>query len=75
MYNVLIMYIHALVDLYGLLFFLRVEPYVADAWWKKLLWRPFAEGNWAPMLKACCKLLWRNSKVDVADEVRVLLHK
>lgn len=57
-------------DLYGLLFFLRVEPYVADAWWKKLLWQPFLEGNWAPMLKACSKLLWRNSKQDVAEEVK-----
>ncbi|XP_065889670.1 E3 ubiquitin-protein ligase SHPRH-like isoform X2 [Dysidea avara] len=61
-------------DLYGLLFFLRVEPYVADAWWKKLLWRPFLEGNWAPMLKTCSKLLWRNSKRDVADELRLPPH-
>ena len=44
---------------------------MVNAWWRKLLWQPFAEGNWAPMLKACCKLLWRNSKRDVADEVRV----
>ena len=58
------------VDLYGLLFFLRVEPYVAEIWWKSLLWKPFAEGNWTPMLRTCSKLLWRNSKLDVAEEVR-----
>lgn len=47
---------------------------MVDGWWKKLLWKPFAEGNWAPMLKVCCKLIWRNSKLDVADEVGVLLY-
>ena len=47
-----------------------MEPYVSEGWWKALLWKPFAEGNWAPMLKACSKLLWRNSKLDVAEEVR-----
>ena len=61
------------VDLYGLLFFLRVEPYVAEIWWKLLLWKPFAEGNWTPMLRTCSKLLWRNSKLDVAEEVRCLM--
>ena len=60
-------------DLYGLLFFLRVEPYVAEIWWKLLLWKPFAEGNWTPMLRTCSKLLWRNSKLDVAEEVRGLV--
>ena len=47
-----------------------MEPYVSEGWWKTLLWKPFAEeGNWAPMLRACSKLFWRNSKLDVAEEV------
>ena len=68
--QVLLSFVINFADLYGLLFFLRVEPYVSEGWWKTLLWKPFAEGNWAPMLKACSKLLWRNSKLDVAEEVR-----
>lgn len=46
---------------------------MCEGWWKTLLWKPFAEGNWAPLLKSCGKLLWRNSKLDVAEEVIMLI--
>ncbi len=56
-------------DLYGLVLFLGVDPFSEFGWYKRLIWQPFLRGQEEPMLSLFARLMWRNSKADVADEV------
>ncbi len=59
-----------LLDLYGLLFFLGVDPYLDYKSYNQLLWTPFLNGEKSLMVKVFSDIMWRNSKCDVAEEVR-----
>lgn len=56
-------------DLFGLLLFLKVDPYSIQQWFQKLLWRPLVAGSDLPMLSLFSRIMWRNSKANVAAEV------
>lgn len=67
-------------DLYGLIAFLRVEPYSTKSWWNKLIQNPLETGeNYESALRRLINLLkpsvgglmWRSSKLDVADELNL----
>ena len=59
-----------LLDLYGLVLFLGVEPYSLLPWYNQLVWKPFLDGRESVMVSLFSKILWRSSKADVAKEVR-----
>ena len=59
-----------LLDLYGLVLFLGVEPYSLLPWYNQLVWKPFLEGRESVMVSLFSKIMWRSSKADVAKEVR-----
>ena len=61
---------HSHTDLYGLVVFLGVDPYSQLFWFNRLVWHPFMLGREGPMISLFSKLMWRNSKADVADEVQ-----
>ena len=61
---------YILLDLYGLVLFLGVEPYSLLPWYNQLVWKPFLEGRESVMVSLFSKILWRSSKADVAKEVR-----
>jgi len=60
-----------LTDLYGLVVFLGVDPYSQLFWFNRLVWYPFTLGREGPMVSLFSKLMWRNSKADVADELQL----
>lgn len=39
-------------------------------WFQRLVWKPFLEGRESAMISLFSKIMWRSSKVDVAEEVR-----
>ena len=49
--------------------FLRLDPYNIQKWYRELLWQPFLNGVDFPILSLFSKIMWRNSKEDVASEV------
>ena len=59
----------SVVDLYGLLLFLGVEPYWVQAWWSRLLYTPYCHGNREPLHQLLSQVLWRTAKKDVLDQV------
>ena len=59
-----------IIDLYGLVLFLGVEPYSLLPWYNQLVWKPFLEGRESAMVSLFSKIMWRSSKADVAKEVR-----
>ncbi|VDN35390.1 unnamed protein product [Gongylonema pulchrum] len=65
--------LHALLktitDLYGLLRFLHVEPYSNECWWRNDLMAEYWRGNSEPLKRIFSKLMWRNTKETVADQV------
>ena len=46
-----------------------MEPYSQLGWFSRLVWHPFTFGREEPMVSLFSRLMWRNSKADVADEV------
>lgn len=56
-------------DLYGLVLFLGVDPYWVKYWWDQLLYRPYRQGNTGPLYNVIGQLLWRSAKKDVIDQV------
>ena len=59
-------------DLYGLVYFLDHAPYCVRQWYDQLAWQPYLRGDHTPILELFAKLMWRNTKEDVADEVASL---
>jgi len=57
------------VDLYGLVLFLNIDPYLWAAWFNKLVWEPYISGNPTPIVDLFSRVMWRNCKEDVASEV------
>ncbi|XP_019848691.1 PREDICTED: E3 ubiquitin-protein ligase SHPRH-like isoform X2 [Amphimedon queenslandica] len=56
-------------DLYGLVNFLDYRPYSVNHWWNKLILLPYCKGDPRPIVALFSKMMWRNSKEDVADEL------
>ena len=69
----LLLYLCLLVDLFGLVYFLGYRPWSYQRWWEELVWKPYGQGNPRPMVALFARLMWRNSKEDVADEVRLII--
>ncbi|GAQ81004.1 hypothetical protein KFL_000680200 [Klebsormidium nitens] len=59
-------------DLYGLLKFLRADPFDSRFWWNRAFQGPYEAGHVAAKRRAHVflrALMWRNSKADVQDEI------
>lgn len=59
----------ALLDIYGLLLFLGVDPYCHQKWWKTLLYEPYTNGQKQALYDILAKIMWRSAKKDVIHEV------
>ncbi|KAK7891604.1 hypothetical protein WMY93_023567 [Mugilogobius chulae] len=58
-------------DLYGLVLFLRLDPFWVKRWWDQLLYRPYRRGNTAPLYSVISQVLWRSAKKDVIDQIQI----
>ena len=61
----------SLIDFYGLMVFLGIDPYNVEQWWKRVLCVPYALGDKAPLEKALSRVLWRTAKADVIDQIDI----
>ncbi|KAK7903925.1 hypothetical protein WMY93_016532 [Mugilogobius chulae] len=62
-----------LLDLYGLVLFLRLDPFWVKRWWDQLLYRPYRRGNTAPLYSVISQVLWRSAKKGRHRPVRTQL--
>ena len=58
-------------DLHGLFSFIREDPYCEKRWFDELLFRPFINNNPLTMAKEVSKVLWRNTKEHVKDQIQI----
>ncbi|KAG9149766.1 hypothetical protein Leryth_021853 [Lithospermum erythrorhizon] len=61
-------------DLYGLLKFLKASPFDTYRWWSEVIRIPYESGDDGAMCfshKLFKQLMWRSSKVNVADELQI----
>lgn len=58
-----------ILDTYGLLLFLGVQPYNHFTWFKRALFDHYENGNCLPLFDLMSRLMWRSCKVDVLDEI------
>lgn len=58
-------------ELYYLVEWLGVEPFVEKSIWDNLLYQPYLNGNKNPLYSVVSKIFWRSSKEDVADELKL----
>eukprot|EP01117_Protostelium_nocturnum_P016721 TRINITY_DN6684_c0_g1_i4.p1 TRINITY_DN6684_c0_g1~~TRINITY_DN6684_c0_g1_i4.p1 ORF type:complete len:1574 (+),score=500.65 TRINITY_DN6684_c0_g1_i4:183-4904(+) len=61
-------------DLYGLLFFLEVRPFSERFWWNSVIQVPLLNGSERSkelLYSLCKKIMWRNSKKNVEDELEL----
>ena len=58
-------------DMYGLLLFLQLDPYLVETWWKLAVYEPYCHGDNGPVLSVLKKILWRTCKKDVLDQIDI----
>ncbi|XP_049765054.1 E3 ubiquitin-protein ligase SHPRH [Schistocerca cancellata] len=58
-------------DLFGLLQFLEVEPFTVLSNWMYALYKPYCLGDYEPLHKLMCKIMWRTMKWDVLTQLGV----
>jgi E3 ubiquitin-protein ligase SHPRH len=61
-------------DLYGLMVFLQRTPFDNRFWWSRVVQQPYYRGDLEAQQRfhqALKKLMWRNSKLDVATEIEL----
>jgi E3 ubiquitin-protein ligase SHPRH len=61
-------------DLYGLLLFLKRKPFDNKIWWNRAIQHPYYSGDERAQERLhdiLRKIMWRNSKEDVADEIQL----
>ncbi|XP_047328470.1 E3 ubiquitin-protein ligase SHPRH isoform X2 [Impatiens glandulifera] len=61
-------------DLYGLLRFLKASPYDVLRWWVDVIRDPYEKGDTGAMAfthKLFKQIMWRSSKLHVADELQI----
>jgi E3 ubiquitin-protein ligase SHPRH len=58
-------------DLYGLLLFLRLEPFTSKSFWLKAISGPFMKNRLDPIKGLLKHHMWRNSKDIVASELEL----
>ncbi|GAB4820920.1 hypothetical protein N2152v2_007966 [Parachlorella kessleri] len=63
-------------DIHGLMAFLKAEPWVDAAWWRRAIQQPYEQGSRAARTRLFALLrpsqgglMWRSAKTDVADEL------
>jgi E3 ubiquitin-protein ligase SHPRH len=60
-------------DLHGLFSFIREDPYCDKRWFDELLFRPFINNDPLTMATEVSKVLWRNTKQHVKDQIQIPL--
>ncbi|KFM77872.1 E3 ubiquitin-protein ligase SHPRH, partial [Stegodyphus mimosarum] len=58
-------------DIYGLLLFLKYDPYDSREWFHELLWKPLVNGNIDPMVSVLNQVMWRTSKKNVIEQLGI----
>jgi len=58
-------------DFYGLVRFLQVAPFDDHFWWNHFVWRPARLGRDDNLKRLVGRLLWRNTKNIVRDELKL----
>ena len=58
-------------DLHGLFAFLREDPFSEKRWFDELLFRPFINKDHMTMAHEVSKVLWRNTKKFVGDQIQI----
>jgi E3 ubiquitin-protein ligase SHPRH len=61
----------SIADLHGLFAFIREDPYCEKRWFDELLFRPFKNKDQMTMAKEVSKVLWRNTKQFVGDQIQI----
>uniref|UniRef100_A0A0R3RI69 SNF2_N domain-containing protein n=1 Tax=Elaeophora elaphi TaxID=1147741 RepID=A0A0R3RI69_9BILA len=56
-------------DLYGLVRFLRIQPFWNECWWRNALMNLYQIGNGKPISDLFSKIMWRNTKKTVSDQM------
>ncbi|KAM3718745.1 E3 ubiquitin-protein ligase SHPRH [Dirofilaria immitis] len=59
----------SLQDLYGLVRFLRIQPFWNECWWRNALMKPYQIGNEKPIIDLFSKIMWRNTKKTVGNQM------
>ena len=63
---------HTHTDLYGLVLFLNMELYSETMWYRRLITESYMQRYHEPMINLFASIMWRNTKDDVAHEVKIL---
>ncbi|GJD08828.1 E3 ubiquitin-protein ligase SHPRH [Galdieria sulphuraria] len=58
-------------DFYGLLKFLQVVPFQDHFWWNRFVWKPALFGNDQNLRRLVDRLVWRNTKNIVHNELNL----
>lgn len=58
-------------DIYGLIDYLKMEPYADYDTWKHILYDPYLKGDKEPMYNFLGKVLWRTTKESVLDQINI----
>jgi len=58
-------------DLYGLMLFLKIDPYLVEAWWQNCLFEPYCHGVTQPLTDLLCKYMWRTVKKNVLSQLGI----
>ena len=58
-------------ELFGLLMFLKIDPYCLEFWWKRCLFDPYIRGNTKYLEDVLCQIMWRTVKKDVLDQINI----
>lgn len=68
------MFLQTILDLYGVVCFLGIEPISDSKWWESLIMEPFKLSNNAQITitsNIFGKIFWRTEKADVQDQVEL----
>ncbi|CAH1134952.1 unnamed protein product [Ceutorhynchus assimilis] len=58
-------------DIYGLIDYLKMEPYNDPATWRHILYDNYVRGDTKPMFEFLSKVLWRTTKDSVLDQINI----
>uniref|UniRef100_A0A915PUK5 SNF2 N-terminal domain-containing protein n=1 Tax=Setaria digitata TaxID=48799 RepID=A0A915PUK5_9BILA len=56
-------------DLYGLVRFLKIQPFWNECWWRNGLVEPYLNGDKKPIIDFFSKIMWRNTKETIGDQM------
>ena len=58
-------------ELFGLLMFLKIDPFCLEFWWKRCLFDPYIRGNTKYLEDVLCQIMRRTVKKDVLDQINI----